>query len=179
MRKKLIFKSLQKLLTWLPCLMLVSASASLAQAPVYANDGGWKESEVPAPPPFNVKKLVMFDVPTSMSLVYGVDPATVSISKSDSLVRYVVVATSASGTTNVMYEALRCSTGEFKTYARSSSDGQWRPVSNPQWRSVFDNMPSKHALSLAKAGACDSAAPAGSVAELVSKLKNPSRYLDQ
>lgn len=158
--------------------VLLAANYGHAQQ-VYANDGEWKETEVPAPPAFDVKKLVVFDVPTSRSLVYGIDPATVNVSKTDSLVRYVVVATSASGVRNVMYEGLRCSTGEFKTYARYSSDGKWSPVSNSEWRSVFDNMPSKHPLHLAKAGACDAAAPVGSVTELVSKLKNAGRYLDR
>ena len=156
------------------------AGQAQAQAPqVYADDVEWKETEAPPPPAFDVNKLVTFDVPSSLSLVYGIDPAAVSISRSDSLVRYVVVATSSSGARNVMYEALRCSTGEFKTYARYSPDGKWSLVSNPQWRSVFDNMPSKHPLRLARAGACDQTAPVGSVTELVSKLKNPPRYLDQ
>ena len=169
-------RTLYKLLTFLSVLVFVLLTASVSWAQVYANDEEWKETEVPPPPPFDVKKLVMFDVPTSLSLVYGIDPATVSISKSDSLVRYVVVATSASGVRNVMYESLRCATGEFKTYARYSSDGKWNLVSNPQWRSVSDNMPSKHPLRLARAGACDSAAPVGSVTELVSKLKDAWRY---
>ena len=150
------------------------AVSKLTHAQIFANDADWKESEAPQPPTFDAKKLVMFDVPTSLNLVYGIDPATVSISNSDSLVRYVVVATSASGARNVMYEALRCATGEFKTYARYSLDGKWSPVSNPQWLSVFGNMPSKHPLRLARAGACDAGAPVGSVAELVRKLKNPS-----
>lgn len=170
------------LIWWLmlSALLLTNHGNVNAQTPqVYANDAEWKESEAPPPPAFDVNKLIQFDVPTSLSLVYGIDPATVSISKNDSLVRYVVVATSASGTRNVMYEALRCSTGEFKTYARYSSDGKWSSVSNPQWRSVFDNMPSKHPLRLARAGACDASAPAGSVLELVNNLKNPHRYPDQ
>ena len=105
---------------------------------------------------------------------YGVDPASISITQSDGVVRYVMVATSASGARNVMYEGIRCSTGEFKTYARYSADGKWNLVSDPQWRSMFGNMPSKHSLRLAKAGACDNAAPATSVKEIVSRLKNPN-----
>ena len=160
-------------------LLAVMANTGLARAQVYANDAEWKETEVPPPPAFDVKKLVTFEVPRSSSLVYGVDPASVSISPSDSLVRYVMVATSASGVSNVMYEALRCSTGEFKTYARYSADGKWHPVADPQWRSVFASMPSKHPLWFAKAGACDAAAPVGSISELLTKLKYPGRYLDQ
>lgn len=158
---------------------LLACAAQVQAQQIFANDAEWKETDAPPPPAFDVNKLILFDVPTSMSLVYGVDPATISISKSDSLVRYVVVATSASGVRNVMYEALRCSTGEFKTYARYSPNGKWSLVGNPQWRSVFDHMPSKHPLRLARAGACDQSAAVGSVTELVNKLKNPSRYLDQ
>lgn len=172
----MMFKRLSLQLVMLLAVMAVTCPA-LAQ--VYANDAEWKESEVPPPPAFDVKKLVTFEVPRIASLVYGVDPASVSISKSDSLVRYVMVATSPSGVSNVMYEALRCSTGEFKTYARYSADGKWRPVPDPQWRSVFASMPSKHPLWFAKAGACDAASPVGSISELLTKLKYPGRYLDQ
>ena len=138
------------------------------------DDPEWKESEVPPPPAFDVGKLITFDVSPNSSLVYGVDPASIRISNSDSVVRYVVVATSASGARNVMYEGIRCTTGEFKTYARYSPDGRWSAVANAEWRSMFGNMPSKHALRFAKAGACDSAAPAPSVDVLVTRLKNPN-----
>lgn len=157
--------------------LLILSAVGLAQAQIYGTDKEWKESEVPPPPAFDVKKLVIFEVPTSQSLVYGVDPASISISNSDGLVRYVVVASSASGARNVMYEALRCSTGEFKTYARYSSDDKWSAVSDAQWRSVFGNMPSKHPLWLARLGACDSGAPVGSVKELIAKLKNTANRL--
>ena len=133
----------------------------------------WKESEVPPPPAFDMGKLVTFDVSPNSALVYGVDPASIAISKNDGLVRYVLVATSPSGARNVMYEAIHCATGEFKTYARYSSDGQWNMVAKPEWRSLFDNMPSKHALRFARAGACDAAAPVTSVTVLISRLKNP------
>ena len=134
----------------------------------------WKESDVPPPPALDASKLVGLEVSPNSSLAYGVDPASISITQSDGVVRYVMVATSASGARNVMYEGIRCSTGEFKTYARYSADGKWTLVSDPQWRPMFGNMPSKHPLRLAKAGACDNAAPAISVKEIVSRLKNPN-----
>lgn len=138
------------------------------------DESDWKESEVPAPPAFDVSKLVTFEVSAGSSLVYGVDPASIRITQRDGVVRYVMVATSASGARNVMYEGLRCSTAEFKTYARYSADGRWSPVSNPQWRSLFGNMPSKHALRFAQAGGCDNATAPSSVMVLVSRLKNPN-----
>jgi CNP1-like family len=139
----------------------------------------WKESEAPPPPAFDFGKLQTFDVASNPTMVYGVDPASISISKSDSVVRYVMVATSSGGVRNVMYEALHCSTGEVKTYARYLPEGRWQPIANPQWRSVFDKTPSMHALAFARQGACDARAPASSVREIVSKLKNTGRYLDQ
>jgi hypothetical protein len=151
--------------------MLLSFS-SLLWAQSAAEDAEWKESEPPPPPAFNVGKLLTLDVLLNSSLVYGVDPASISISKSDSLVRYVMVATSASGARNVMYEAIRCSTGEFKTYARYSPEGRWNMASNPEWRSMFGNLPSRHALRFAQAGACDNAAVPISVNDVVSRLRN-------
>lgn len=156
-------------------LMALNAS-SPAWAQTYAMEDpvDWKEIETPPPPAFDVTKLVTFEVSSNSQLVYGVDPATVSISGKDSVVRYVVVAANAGGARNVMYEGIRCSTGEFKTYARYSADGKWTNVSNPEWKSMFGNMPSKHPLRLAKAGVCDGAAPVQTVGLLVSRLKNPN-----
>ncbi len=154
------------------CLALCTATALHAQ--ILQGDVPWAESEVPNPPAFDLGKLLTFDVPTSPTLVYGVDPASVQISRKDGVVRYVVVATSPSGARNVMYEGLRCATGEFKTYARYSPDGQWKPATGSEWRTVFGNMPSKHALHFARAGACDGAAAATTVDIVVSRLKNPN-----
>ena len=138
----------------------------------------WKEDNVAPPPAFDLTKLVTFEVSLNSQLVYGVDPATISISNKDGVVRYVVVAANASGARNVMYEGIRCSTGEFKTYARYSGD-KWTNVTNPEWKSVFGNMPSKHPFRLARAGACDSAVPVQTVNLMVSRLKNPNfRTLD-
>ena len=155
----------------LVCALLLSFS-SLLWAQLAVEDAEWKESELPPPPAFDVGKLLRVDVSLNSSLVYGVDPASISISKSDSLVRYVMVATSPSGVRNVMYEAIRCSTGEFKTYAHYSPEGRWNMAGNPEWRSMFGNMPSRHALRFAQAGACDNAAVPISVNDVVSRLKN-------
>ena len=160
------------------CLVLALGTGGAALAQLAPEDPDWKESDVPPPPAFDMGKLVIFDGSVNSSLVYGVDPASIRISSSDNLIRYVLVATSASGAKNVMYEAIRCSTGEFKTYARYSSDGRWNPASDAGWRSLFGALPSKHALYFARAGACDNAATPSSVNALVYRLKNPNlKYL--
>ena len=156
------------------CLLLAFGTAGAAWAQLASDAPDWKESEVPSPPVFDMGQLVTFDGEVNSSLVYGVDPASIRISGQDGVVRYVIVAASASGAKNVMYEAIRCSTGEFKTYARYSSDGLWSPVSDANWRPMLGGSPSKHALYFARAGGCDYAAPPSSVSALVFRLKNPN-----
>ncbi|MES2509608.1 MAG: CNP1-like family protein [Pseudomonadota bacterium] len=169
---KKIFASLQ-----LTMLAFVLCAPLAGHAQMFQESYDWKEGETPPPPAYDTARLLTFKVNANPSVVYGVDPASISISRIDSVVRYVMVATSASGNRNVIYEGLRCATGEFKTYARQTG-GQWNPVSSPEWRSVFDQMPSPHPLVFAKAGACDGRAPAGTVAEIEGKLKTQRQYMD-
>ncbi len=142
---------------------------------VFVEDPDWKEVDVPTPPSFNKDKLIFVTMPPYVTLRFGVDPATLTITH-DGVIRYVMVAQSlgGSGTFTAMYEGIRCAAGEFKTYARFNASGQWVSVSNPQWRAFTDNNTSKHALALARQGACDGrSARARSVQSIVSALKNP------
>ena len=143
-----------------------------AGAQVYGNDAllDWKEGVTPPPPAFNVDKLLTFEMPTGTSFVYGVDPATLTIS-SDDIVRYVMVATSPSGVRNIFYEGIRCASAEYKTYARYTPEGVWVNVTDPQWRTMLGNMPSRHALQFARTAACDNVAPTQTVDEIVRHLK--------
>lgn len=148
--------------------------ASMAHAQILTDPADWKETDVPPPPAYDMGKLLTFEVTRGSPLVYGVDPASFSISKTDGIVRYVVVATSAAGAKNVLYEGLRCATGEVRTYARAKPDGSWVPVANSEWKSAFDISLPRHSLRFAKLAACQNAAPVSSVAELVLRLKRPS-----
>ena len=156
------------------CLGLTVFAAG-AFAALVEQDPDWKEVDVPAPPVFSKDKLVPIEMPPYVSMKFGVDPATLTLTR-DGIVRYVMVATNASGSVSAMYEGIRCSAGEFKTYARLGSSGQWANVKEPQWRALDDNNTSRHALGLARQGACDGrAAAASSAAEIVWALKNPQR----
>ena len=170
------FKSAHLLLAGL---LLSLALGPAARAQLTADDPDWKELEVPPPPAFDMGKLVTFEVSSSSSLVYGVDPATIRISPADGIVRYVMVASSASGARNVMYEGIRCATGELKTYARYSPEGGWKMASKPEWHSLFANRPTRYALRFAQAGGCDNAAVPQSVDILVSRLKNPNFRIEK
>jgi hypothetical protein len=144
-------------------------------AQLLATDPDWKESEAPPPAALNLKGLVPFEVSTTSNLSWALDPAAVTI-VGDGLVRYVAIARSQSGVLNALYEVINCSNGTVKTYARivaKESDAaarSWTIVSDPQWKSLRE-LPSKHALELAKQGVCTGDTAAQSVNEIVTSLK--------
>lgn len=156
-------------------LVICSTFASSGFAQLLATDPDWKESDAPAPAALNLKGLVPFEVSTTSNLVWALDPAAVTI-VGDGLVRYVAVARSQSGVLNALYEVINCSNGELKTYARivakesEAAAKAWAIVDDPKWRSLYD-MPSKHALALAKQGVCTGNTAAQNVNEIVTSLK--------
>ena len=160
---------LDKLL-WLGLTLL-----ALTTSAQVVSDPDWTEADTPPPPTFNPAQLIPIEMPIYVSLRFGVDPATLTLT-ADGIVRYVVVTRNATGTRNAMYEGIRCATGEVKTYARYTASGKWSSVPDPQWRGLSDNLPSKHAMALARQGVCEGRTATGnSVAAIVNALKNPKR----
>lgn len=148
--------------------LLLAASAASAQYVDPALD--WKEADVPQAPAFDSARLIPIDAPRGSSLKFGIDPETISIG-ADGVVRYVVIASSAQGANNVLYEGIRCSTGEYRLYARWLGN-DWSPARGSDWQSLYANMPSKHPLAIAQAGVCTGRAPNGPVATLVRALRS-------
>jgi len=147
-------------------------------APVFAQlfgNADWKESDVPPPPAWDIKRLIPIDLPVHMTLRYGVDPATITIT-GDGVVRYVMVASSPSGAVNAFYEGVRCATAEMKTYARSTG-GEWYVVQSPDWKPVKD-MISLHTAAVAQQGLCRGRAPRASVKDIVLQFKQPMREVE-
>jgi streptogramin lyase len=159
---------------WCAPALLGALALTLAthlHAQVGPDDPDWTESDAPTPPAFSVDKLLPLAMPPYVSLTFGIDPATLVITP-DGIVRYVVVARNASGSINAMYEAIRCATGEVKTYARASGTGPWSIVAEPQWHDFTDNLPSKHAWVFARQAACNGrAAAASTTGDIVRALK--------
>jgi len=149
------------------CLLVTSLTAA---APIVAVDPDWQELEAPAPPAYSRDKLLALEMPPYVSLQFGIDPATLSIT-ADGIVRYVVVASNAGGSSNAFYEGIRCATGEVKTYARANSAGHWTVVKEAPWRGLKANQPSKHAIAFARQAACEGATTARTAADIVRALK--------
>jgi hypothetical protein len=131
----------------------------------------WVEQTVPPPPMFSVERLMPLDMPPYVSVSVGIDPQTLNVGD-DGVVRYVVVMRNSSGTVHAAYEGIRCFTRDLKTYARWTSQSEWNLLSNPEWRALNDNMPSRHAMAFARQGACDGAA-ANTVSAIQKAMKLP------
>jgi hypothetical protein len=146
-------------------------AACAAQAQLATPNPDWKEVEAPPPPSFTTDALIPLDIPRT-ALRFGVDPASISIGP-DGVVRYVVVATSTTGAVNAMYEGIRCSTGEFKVYARHNPGG-WTVVKDAPWRSLHEQALSRHSLEIARTGACIGRAPNRSASQVARDLRAPA-----
>ncbi len=153
----------------LAALLTCAAGLGLAQSEKSPSDKN-RESPPPPPPAFSTQGLLEIEVSRSSGLKYGVDPSTVSIGP-DGVVRYVVVATSASGASNVIYEGIRCTTAEYRVYARHNPSTGWTQVTSQAWRSLYATNQSRHTLAIARGGACDAAAPRMTVTEIVRALR--------
>ena len=125
-----------------------------AQAQYAPDKPDWIEDKAVAPPAYSKDHLIPIDMPGYVSMRVGIDPTTVSIG-GDGVVRYVVVMRNASGSGTAAYEGIRCTTDEVKTYARVSAADAWVTLSDPQWKAINDNLPSKHAFTIARQGGCN------------------------
>ena len=152
-------------------LVLCGAAGAASAQFTPATDPDWKEVDAP-PPALRTQGLIPLDIPRA-TLRFGVDPASISIG-SDGVVRYVVVATSRTGTTNAMYEGIRCSSGEVKVYARHNPDSGWVPSANADWQSLHATQNSAHSLFIARNGVCIGRGHNGPAAQIVRDLRAPA-----
>jgi hypothetical protein len=148
-----------------------SLAAASASAQLVDPDVDWVEETVPPPPAFDVQRAIPIEMPSFMTLRFGVDPNTITVTQ-DGVVRYVMVATSTTGVVNAMYEGIRCNTGQVRTYGRFNAGG-WEMNKNAPWRGLRDRMPSHHAAAFALQGACEGRAAASSPEKIVRTLRNP------
>jgi len=131
----------------------------------------FEEIETPLPAGLDTSRVVPVSVRGS-ELRFGVVPDSVSIGK-DGVTRYVVVATSASGTVNAMQEGIRCPQSEVKVYARYTSGGGWSATRSPAWQPLSSQ---RHSQALAQAGMCDRlGTTARSVREILQDLSAPGQ----
>jgi hypothetical protein len=92
----------------------------------------WESQKALLPPLPKQENLIQFVAGANRPFAYFVDRASISVPQL-SVVRYTLVARSASGATNISYEVLRCDTYERKTYAFGREDNTWSQARYSQW----------------------------------------------
>jgi hypothetical protein len=95
----------------------------------------WKESVVEPPPYPDDRNLIALPALPGDSLKVFVDRA--SLSRADDYVlRFTLVIESGSGARNVLFEGIRCETGEYKTYGYGAAGGKLEPLKTATWRPI-------------------------------------------
>jgi hypothetical protein len=84
----------------------------------------WRELEIEPPEFPKPENLIEFYVSAVATNKYFIDASTLAVG-SDGVVRYVLVAKTSGGATNVSFEGINCRERSWKHYASGRSDGTW------------------------------------------------------
>jgi hypothetical protein len=119
-------------------LFVTAAHAQIQSDWERANEERIKQSyEKPvAAPPLERSRLVevKLDASANTDFRYYVDWGSVSAGE-DRIVRYVLVARSASGAESVSFEGIRCQSREYRVYAVGKPEGGWAGRAS-EWRAI-------------------------------------------
>lgn len=116
-------------------LVLIAFAAGCSQPGPPSEDlenKSWESQKALLPPYPEEARLISFYVGPARPFAYFVDPASVSIGPGG-VVRYTLIARSASGATNVSYEAIHCGSYQRKVYAFGRAEGTWVQARNSEW----------------------------------------------
>ena len=128
----------------------------------------WKEGEIKLPAYPKPGGLIEFFVSSASSFRFFIDSASVSSGR-DGVVRYTLVARSASGVENVSFEGMRCTTNSYKLYA-TGNDGQWS-IRESEWRTIEPRSVQRWHLELRSRYFCPGNAQVYKTAEVLDLLR--------
>lgn len=114
------------------------------------------------------ENLIEFQVSNASSFRFYIDAASLALSP-ERIVRYTLVARSASGVANVSYEGMRCSESQYRIYAYGQ-DGRWLPQP-AEWRDIQPKPTQRWHLQLRTDFFCPSRGTILSVAEGLDALR--------
>ena len=95
----------------------------------------WDELQAQLPTYPDLALALAFEVPSARPTQFFVDPKSITVG-ADGVVRFSLIAQSASGVLNVSHEGLRCETREKKLYAFGRKDGTWSRNKFAQWEAI-------------------------------------------
>jgi len=124
----------------------VGISSSFAELENDDNDLGsfiapapWQEEGIVIPAFPENENLIKVDIDqVDTRFDFYIDSKNLAVSSKDGVTRYTVVIESDSGAKNVIFEGLRCSTGEYRTYAYGTYDKKFVKAQASEWALVRD-----------------------------------------
>lgn len=137
-------------------------------------DKPWVEiaAQLPAYP--RAENLVEFNVSSATRNRHFVDTASISVG-GDKVVRYTVVIEAAGGARNVLFEGMRCATGERRLYAYGQPDGTWSKARDAGWEDIKMRSLLSYRKALYEDHFCPDGINVRNAAEAVRTLKRGAR----
>jgi len=115
----------------------------------------WDELKEPLPSFPRARNLIPVRGDTGDSeYAYYIDVNSVSLT-SDEVLHYTIVIQSPNGSSNIIYEGIRCATKEVKTYAFGTRDGRFARMVKPEWTYTFTRGPLGYRTMLVELYVCD------------------------
>lgn len=151
-------------------LWVAGAGAVLAQSSGWQEENQFEEEQVTLPQTVGVDRVIEFPIHAGSELRFGIDPKTVSVG-ADGVVRYVLVARSAAGAVNVLYQGLRCKTGEFRTYGQWHAASGWSSQAGAKWDAWAFTSAGLPAKTLARDALCEGTLPNTPVEKMLRELR--------
>lgn len=130
----------------------------------------WREKTVPLPEFPQADRLVEFYVSAATTFRFFIDSKSLMVGD-DGVVRYALVARSASGAQNVWFEGIRCKTGELKQYANGRNDSSWAERRGAEWVPIEAKSVNRQHQALRREYFCPNNLPISSAAEGIDALR--------
>ncbi len=136
----------------------------------------WKESDIVLPPFPNRDELVKVEVDrVDMPFSFYIDPTSLNVGK-DGVSRYTMLIESFSGASNIMYEGINCSTGEYRTYAYGTYDDKFSKARVSSWSNITSSGAMAHRYNLKHYYLCSDIDSPFPVSESLQRIRYPEDF---
>jgi hypothetical protein len=130
----------------------------------------WQEIAMQLPSAPSPENSLLFYVSPTATQTFAIDAKSLSVG-SDGVVRYTLLATSASGAKSISYEGIRCDLLQKKLYAFGRQDGTWSRSRRDQWEPISGNAANRQHAALVGDYLCMDGTVAGKASEMIERIR--------
>lgn len=115
----------------------------------------WAQNHISLPPFPRASDLLPLRIDSGdADYKYFIDVNSVTLTP-DEVLRYTVIIQAPSGSSNIIYEGIRCATKEAKTLAYGTKDGNFRLMPDPEWNYVHTRGALSYRTTMVEIYVCD------------------------